>query len=125
MIKHIATLSALSGAVLGMALAMPAQAQSVGETLFKQRCAACHTTNAGGRAGVGPNLSRVAGRTAAAGAYNYSAALKGARIQWDRTTLNAFLAGPSRMVPGTKMVVQVPDAAQRAQLVAYLFTLKD
>ena len=56
--------------------------------------------------------------------FSYSAALKESGITWNAATLDQWLTGPMRMVPGTRMVISVPDAARRKQLVQYLATLK-
>ncbi len=101
----------------------PAPAQE-GPVLFKQRCAMCHTTTPGARPGIGPNLAGLAGRQAASTPFLYSEALKKSGLKWDKATLDTFLTLPGRMVPGTRMVSSVPDAAQRGRLVAYLMTSK-
>lgn len=117
-------LSAISVMLLGGVMAQSAYAQTSGGDFFKQRCAMCHTTASGGRAGIGPNLAGIVGRQAGSTTYTYSAALKKAAIKWDKATLDAFLTAPGKVVPGTRMVVQVSDPAQRAKLIAYLATLK-
>lgn len=109
------------------AIAVPALAQSAapnGETLFRQRCQSCHTAVKGQPPRVGPNLSGVVGRKAASTAFNYSAALKAAGLTWSRANLDRYLQGPTRMVPGTRMVISVSDAAQRAALINYLTAQK-
>jgi cytochrome c len=94
------------------------------DRLFKQRCAACHSVVAGKAGTIGPNLKGVVGRKSGATAYSYSPAMKRANIAWTTRNLDRYLAGPSRMVPGTKMAIAVPDAAQRAEIVRYLATVK-
>lgn len=106
-------------------MAGAAQAQTApanaGQALFQQRCQMCHVNDASGRNGVGPNLYRLRGRAAGVQPkFAYSAALKASKVTWSRETLDTFLIAPNKMVPGTKMVVTVPDAKQRAALVAYL-----
>jgi cytochrome c len=39
-------------------------------------------------------------------------------------TLDPFLTDPMKKVPGTAMPQSVPDPAQRADIIAYLATLK-
>ena len=51
---------------------------------------------------------------------SYSAALKGSKLKWDEKTLDAFLANPSKKVPGTRMPIGTPDPAKRAAIIAYL-----
>jgi cytochrome c len=73
---------------------------------------------------LGPNLSRVAGRKAASSEFTYSTALKASGLKWDKPTLDRFLTAPMKAVPGTRMVISIPDAKQRADIVAYLSSLK-
>jgi cytochrome c len=104
----------------------PAQAASAdGETVFRQRCAACHSAVPGQPNRVGPNLAGVVGRKAAsAPAFNYSAALKASGLTWTRANLDRFLQGPMRVVPGTRMAVALTDNAQRGALLNYLAAQK-
>jgi cytochrome c len=70
---------------------------------------------------MGPNLHGLFGRRAGAVAgFNYSPAVKESNIVWNAETLDQFLAAPTRMVPGTRMVTRVADPARRAALIAYL-----
>jgi cytochrome c len=51
--------------------------------------------------------------------------MKGSNITWDDTTLNAFVADPQKVIPGNVMPFSgLADAKQRADLIAYLKTLK-
>jgi cytochrome c len=107
-------------------IASPALAQdaAAGGSQFKARCGACHSITPGQKAMLAPNLSGVAGRKAGSTEFNYSPALKASNLKWDKPSLDKFLAGPMKLVPGTRMVISVPDAKQRADIVAYLSTLK-
>jgi cytochrome c len=105
----------------------PAAAQSVedGASYFTGHCQMCHTNAPGQRNGVGPNLYGVGNRKAgSAPSFSYSTALKSSKLVWTQKTLDKFLAMPSAMVPGTMMVISVPDNDQRQKLVGYLMTLK-
>lgn len=90
------------------------------------QCKACHSVNKGGPALVGPNLFGVLG--AAAGGrpgYAYSPAMKASNIRWDRAKLDAYLADPKALVPGTKMAIPgIKTAEKRKEIVDYLATLK-
>lgn len=91
-----------------------------GETLFRQRCQSCHTVTPGRPSTLGPSLTGVVGRKAAATDFRYSPALKASNLTWNKATLDRFLASPMRTVPGTRMVISVSDAAQRQALITYL-----
>jgi cytochrome c len=69
---------------------------------------------------LAPNLAGVVGRKAGSTAFNYSTALKNSNLVWNRANLDRYLTAPARTVPGTRMVVSVTDAAQRAALLNYL-----
>jgi cytochrome c len=118
--RYALALVPVAAAALLVALA-PVQAQSAsGAQLFAQRCKVCHSVTPGAK-GVGPNLNGVAGRKAAsAPGFAYSPALKASGLSWTPANLDAYLAAPMRKVPGTRMVISVPDAAQRKALVGYL-----
>ena len=116
--------SVVLAAVLGLAAGSPAAAQSAapnGEQLFRQRCQACHSAASGKKSPLGPNLAGVVGRKAASSSYAaYSPALRKSGLTWTAANLDRFLSGPTKLVPGTKMVVSVTDKAQRAALIQYL-----
>lgn len=87
-------------------------------------CRACHSVEKG-RNGVGPTLFGIVGTKAGdVPGYNFSPALKASGIVWNRDTLDTWLAGPMKMVPGTKMVMVVNDPARRKALIDYLEQLK-
>ncbi len=98
---------------------------NAGQQLFAQRCAICHSAEPGDQgSGQGPSLAGVMGRRAGrAPNFAYSAALRSARLTWDRNTLKRFLAAPTDMVPGTTMIAAVPDEADRDNLIAFLAKL--
>jgi cytochrome c2 len=98
-------------------------AVSAGRDLFDQRCAACHGLNPTRK--PGPPLAGVYGRRAGAvAAYHYSAALKGAALTWNATTLDRWLSGPPAFIPGVNMQAQVDSAQERQKLIAYLKSLR-
>lgn len=127
-VKLLVPTAALAALVAGLVSlpAEPAQAAGPaanGAQLFAQRCQSCHTVAPGQKGVLAPNLSGVVGRKAAAvPQFNYSPALKASNVTWTRANLDRFLQGPMRMVPGTRMVIAVPDAAQRGAILDYLST---
>jgi glucose/arabinose dehydrogenase/cytochrome c2 len=98
----------------------PNAAAMAGRNFFRTQCLLCHSAEAGDNGGAqGPNLNGVVGRKAAATEFGYSAALKSSGLTWDGPTLARFLASPTTVVPGTSMVIPVPQQADRDNLVAY------
>jgi cytochrome c len=101
----------------GAALAQGAGDKAAGEDLFLDRCAMCHIAEGGGQ---GPSLTGLYGRKAAsAPGFTYSAALKASGLTWTGPELDRFLTNPGAAVPGTAMPISVPDAKERANLIAY------
>jgi cytochrome c len=113
---------ALSIAGLAPSLAL-AQGHDDGKQVYAQ-CSACHSVD--GSTGVGPSLSGIVGReSGSAAGFRYSRAMKGSSIVWDEKSLDAFIADPQKVVPGNVMpFAGVADPKQRADLIAYLQTLK-
>ena len=87
-----------------------------------QICKACHSLDKGGRNTIGPNLYGFFGSPAAAvDGFDYSAALRESEFVWTPRALDAWLAQPSRFLPGNRMTFAgVPKAEDRANLIAYL-----
>jgi glucose/arabinose dehydrogenase len=107
-----------------LAAAAPPPSASRGATVFQTLCGLCHTVEAGAGAGQGPNLLGVVGRKAATTDFSYSAALSRWGKAWTPELLGKYLANPGALVPGTTMAVRLPDRAQRADVVAYLASLR-
>ena len=114
--------AALAATILLAAEAPAAASGPDGAALFRTRCQSCHSMTPGRTSPLAPNLLGVVGRKAASTPFNYSAALKNSKLTWNRENLDRFLTAPSRMVPGTRMVIAVPDAAQRGAILGYLAT---
>ncbi len=111
----------------GAAADAPAGNVARGRAFFLQNCAVCHATGAGAQpaGGQGPLLAGVIGRPAGSlPGFGYTRALVDSHLVWDTATLDRFLAGPAAFVPGTNMVVSVPDPALRHDVIAFLGTLK-
>jgi cytochrome c len=100
---------------------------AAGKAVFDTLCVICHsTTTEPGGPPTGPTLAGVVGRKAASVKEfaMYTPALKGSNLTWNDKTLDEFLAAPATKVPGTMMAMPVSDARQRADVIAYLKTLK-
>ena len=107
-----------------LALAAPRPSASRGESAFQVRCALCHSVEPGAGGGQGPNLRGVVGRKAASTDFSYSAALTRWGRTWTPELLGKYLTHPGTLVPGTLMVQKVTSPAERADLVAFLRSLK-
>ena len=93
-----------------------------GAALYESRCTGCHSVQADR---IGPRHQGVVGRKAGSvSGFDYSDALKAARFNWDVPLLQRWLADPEALVPGQRMGFSVPDAKDRADVTAYLATLK-
>lgn len=92
-----------------------------GEAVFA-KCKACHSIEAGGANGVGPNLHAVMGRAhGSVGGFVYSEALKGVPGKWDWEGMDKWLANPKKFAPGTKMsFAGLGNPEERAALLLYL-----
>lgn len=114
-------------AIVGMTAAAPARAQDAasGALVFK-RCAICHSTDPAKGPKIGPALNAVVNRKAGTvTGFTYSSALAKSGIIWTADKLDAFVARPSGVIPGNRMAFGgIPDAKQRADLIAFLKTLR-
>jgi cytochrome c len=89
-----------------------------GKALFEKRCTGCHSLTQNHE---GPRLQGVYGRTSGSvGDFAYSPALKKARIVWDETSLERWLADPDKFIPGNDMDFLVSKRQDRLDLVRYL-----
>jgi cytochrome c len=96
-----------------------------GKAVFA-RCAICHNVEKDGGNGVGPNLFGVVGSKAASvDGFNFSGPMKASGIVWNDDNLAKWVAGPAKMLPGTKMAFAgITSKTQIADVIAYLHTLK-
>lgn len=116
------------GAVLVLAASAGiVAAQDIDETAKRgaaayHLCAACHSLQPGVHLS-GPSLANMWGRQAGtlSGFTRYTDALKKSEIVWDEITLNAWVADPQVMVPGTTMTFRgIENGKTREDLVAFL-----
>jgi cytochrome c len=97
------------------------------EVFMASGCPACHGVTKEDKAKVGPNLVGVVGRKAGTtkSLLAPSENMKKYGVTWSAEILDEFLANPSAKVPGTAMTGILTDPQQRADVIAYLSTLKD
>src|SRR5258708_6560468 len=131
------SLAILSSLLLAAALApanlsaqdAPAGDAARGKTFFEASCAVCHSPVLWPENLVnmkqGPSLVGVVGRPAGSlPHFNYTKAIRELGFTWDAARLYRFLENPMEVVPGTTMPIPVADPRNRADVVAYLGTLK-
>ena len=91
-----------------------------GRALYDGRCGGCHSLDVNR---TGPRHRGVIGRrVASTDGYDYSPALRRVGGVWTPDRLDAWLQGPQRMAPGSRMDLTVPDTNQRRDIIAYLAT---
>ena len=119
-------------AVALLAVCAPALAEgdaTKGKAAFA-KCAICHQVGPGAATLVGPELNGIVGRKAASVAgYPYSAGLKKLADEgftWTDENLDTWIADPKAMIPDSPMSLAftgIPDAGERADIIAYLKTV--
>lgn len=114
----------LSGATAAPAAGADA---SAGKALFQQRCSVCHSAETADNGGAqGPSLAGILGRKAAsAPQFSYTQALRDSNLVWEAANLQRFLASPTTVVPGTAMLIAVPEETDRDNLIAYLHSISN
>jgi cytochrome c len=119
----------LTTVFLATGLLLPAAAMgadpAAGKAVFTSQCGVCHSV-VPDKNGVGPSLFGLVGRKSGSVlGFHYSAANHAANIVWDEQTLDPYLKSPMTTIPGTTMgYAGVKDDQKRADLIAYLATLK-
>lgn len=122
--RRLLLAAVFAAATLSVVPALAADAEAGGR-VFRSQCGACHTVEAG-KNRVGPSLFGIVGRKSGeVEGFKYSAANKAANMTWDAETLDKYLIAPREVIKGTTMAfVGVKNPTQRADLIAYLETLK-
>lgn len=122
------TLSVMLIAVLGTCAghAFAAGDAKRGADVFAEECGDCHSSIPG-KNKKGPTLVGVNGRKAGSVAdfSGYSDAMKQSAITWSAEKIDAYISAPRKIVPGGKMKYDgLDDAAARADVIAYVLSLK-
>lgn len=109
---------------LALCLALPGAAPAQqgdaerGAALYEARCGGCHSLDAHR---IGPMHRGVFGRRAGSRAdFEYSDALRNARIVWNAQTLDAWLRDPQALIPGQRMGYRLEAADERAAIIEWL-----
>lgn len=116
-------LAGFTSALLLVSLAAQAAGDAGrGADSFDANCAECHSIARTLKNKKGPSLFGIVGKPAATAAgFEYSPALKAAGFVWTPDKLDAYAAAPKKLVPEGKMKFDgIPDAAERADLIAFL-----
>jgi cytochrome c len=113
----------VAGAVLA---ALATRADAAGDPTrgmeVYERCQACHSPDANR---VGPRHRGVVGRKAGSlPDFPYATALISAGFVWDEALLDRWLTDPQALVPGQRMGYRLGEAQDRADVIAYLKTLR-
>ncbi|MGE6360985.1 c-type cytochrome [Psychrobacter glacincola] len=96
-----------------------------GAIIYQDACGQCHQLNAGLNK-KGPQLMNIYGAPAAElEDYTYSDGLKKSGWVWDAQTLDPYIADAEKAMLDSKMLSNpMPDAQERADVIAYLSTLR-
>jgi cytochrome c len=101
-----------------------------GEVIFKSTCGFCHQIGPDAKTLIGPELNGIVGRKVASIDYPmYSDIMKtlgSFNVVWSEENLDRWITNPRVVLPGTYMTVfpGIPDANNRADLIAYLKAFK-
>jgi cytochrome c len=128
---RIVGLLGLGAAVALVGIYGPALAEgdaTKGKAAFA-KCGICHQVGPGAKTLVGPELNGIVGRKAASVAdYPYSAGMKKLGADgwvWTEENMDKWITDPKALIPDSPMALAfagVPDAGERADIIAYLKT---
>jgi cytochrome c len=124
---HLLALAALLAAPVAYVSDFKGNADNGRELFTINACSTCHGVTKENNMTVGPNLVGVMGRQAGTtkSLMGPSENLKKYGVIWSVETLDEFLTNPNAKVPGTAMIGMLADPQQRADVIAYLSTLKE
>jgi cytochrome c len=120
-VKAAVVLACLSIFAVASIPAAQAGDPQLGEVLFRTQCGTCHAIDRP-RTVFGPHLVDIYGREAGAVRnFRYSYEMQVSGVVWDEETLDALMANPQAVVPGTIMYYRgLPNEEHRAHIIAYL-----
>jgi cytochrome c len=111
-----------AGPVVPLATLLASGDAAKGEAVFA-KCKACHTIEAGGANGQGPNLHEVMGDAIGKGrnGFAFSEDLSSHSDKWTWENMDAWLTSPKKFAAGTKMsFAGIANPQDRANLMLYL-----
>ena len=96
-----------------------------GALIYKDACGQCHQLTPGLNK-KGPQLMNIYGAKAAQlSDYDYSDGLKASNWVWDAKTLDPYIKDAEKAIENSKMLADpMPDPNERADVIAYLSTLR-
>lgn len=95
---------------------------ALGKMVFERRCTGCHALDSDRE---GPHLRGVYGRRAGiVPGFEYSAGVKNSGIVWNDANIERWLRGTDEFIPDNKMGFRVPQAQDRADVIAFLKTVR-
>jgi cytochrome c len=95
---------------------------TLGKAIYEAKCTACHSPEDNR---VGPKHAGVVGRrSGSVKGYDYSPELARSKVVWTQAKLVSWLTDPEAVIPGQRMGYRLGIAQERADVVAYLATLK-
>lgn len=108
------------------AFGSPTGIASRGKVLFSSNCAACHADRRAAPDRQGPNLWGIFGaKPGSQPGFAYSGDFARADFSWDEAHLDKWLTKPTSLIPDSYMLYQQPDPQIRADIIAYLKTLRN
>ena len=113
--------------VFDLGAALAAADVDRGASSFQQKCASCHSIEAGAPNGIGPNLHNVVGASMHFhDDFRYSSSMSAMEGDWTYAALNDWLKSPSNYISGTSMgFAGLNRDSERANVIAFLASNTD
>jgi len=124
--KPLTSLLCLGALLLATQVSFAAGDAKKGANAFAEECGDCHSTTPG-KNKKGPGLFAVVGRKSGSVSdfSGYSEAMKQSGLTWTGEQIDSYITHPKKVVPAGKMKYGgLDDAATRADIIAYLSSLK-